>query len=163
MDVDRPTLAAVALFAALTLAVLSIPYLPMLGGLGGDGTATVTALGGDETLAVVEAEVADTPAARERGLSNTTRLENGTGMLFVFPTESSVAFVMRDMNYPLDMVFVGSDGEITTVHSAPVPPEGTPESELERYRGTAKWVLEVPRGWAARNNVSAGDSVRIER
>ncbi|MDS0241338.1 MULTISPECIES: DUF192 domain-containing protein [unclassified Haloferax] len=113
------------------------------------------------TLATVDARVADTPAERYRGLSDTERLPNGTGMLFVFDREGERTFVMRDMDFPLDIIFIDADGRITQIHPAPVPPPNTSEGELTPYRGQAKWVLEVPCGYTTSKNISIGDVVRI--
>ncbi|MFB6135221.1 MAG: DUF192 domain-containing protein [Halobacteriaceae archaeon] len=114
-----------------------------------------------EALAVVRARVADTPEERYAGLSDAERLPAGTGMLFVFRSEGRRAFVMRRMAFPLDIVFVGADGRVTTVRHAPVPPPDADEADLVRYTGRAKWVLEVPRGWADRHGVAAGDRVSV--
>jgi uncharacterized membrane protein (UPF0127 family) len=81
-------------------------------------------------------------------------------MLFVFPEEGRQTFVMRKMDFPLDMVFVASTGEITVIHHAPVPPADA--SELERYPGRGQWVLEVPRGWTNETGVTAGDRISIQ-
>jgi len=151
----------VSVLLLLAVAVVVGPFLPELAGVGSHGNATVTVSNGSDTLAVVDARVADSPQERYRGLSGTDPLENDTGMLFVFPDESNVSFVMRGMNYPLDMVFIDAEGNITTVYTVPVPPENASESELERYPGRAKWVLEVPAGWAERHGVSPGDTVEI--
>jgi uncharacterized membrane protein (UPF0127 family) len=114
-----------------------------------------------QVLATVEARVADTSRERYRGLSDAERLRNGTGMLFVFDREAERSFVMRDMDVPLDIIFIGADGQITQIHHAPVPPPGTNEWELTPYRGRAKWVLEVPRGYGEQYNISTGDIVDI--
>lgn len=106
----------------------------------------------------VEAAVADTPDERYRGLSGTDSLANGSGMLFVFADESERSFVMREMNYPIDMVFVGADGRITRIFHAPVEHDDS----LTTYSSPAKWVLEVPLEWTTRHGVTAGDEVRIE-
>jgi len=156
-----PLLVTVLLLFAI--AVVVGPFLPELAGVESHGNATVTVSDGSDTLAVVDARVADSPQERYQGLSGTEPLANDTGMLFVFPDESNVSFVMRGMTYPLDMVFIDAERNITAIHTAPVPPEGTSEAELERYPGRAKWVLEVPAGWAERHGVSPGDSVKIER
>jgi uncharacterized membrane protein (UPF0127 family) len=111
--------------------------------------------------ATVEARVADTPRERYRGLSDAERLRNGIGMLFVFEQEAERTFVMRDMDFPLDIIFIGADNRITQIYHAPVPPPNTTEQELTPYRGRAKWVLEVPRGYAERYNISTGDVVDI--
>ncbi|QPV63077.1 DUF192 domain-containing protein [Halosimplex litoreum] len=119
---------------------------------------TVTAYDDDGTeLATVEARVADTQAKRYLGLSNTSDLAMGEGMLFVHGEEDSYGYVMREMAFPLDIVFVGADERVTTIRHAGVP-DGSPE---QTYRGRGKWVLEVPRGWANRTGVEVGDRIAI--
>jgi len=109
-------------------------------------------------LATVEARVADSFAARYVGLSDTDSLPDGEGMLFVHGGEGEQTYVMRGMSFPLDIVFIGAEGRITTIHHAPTPEE-TPESDLRRYSGRAKWVLEVPRGWTNATGVDEGDRI----
>lgn len=113
-------------------------------------------------LGVVNATVADDPDERYTGLSPYESLANGSGKLFVYEEEGEHAYVMRKMDFPLDIVFVGANGTITVIHEAPVPPEGTEGSDLKRYTGRGKWVLEVPRGWMAAQGIEEGDRVEIE-
>jgi len=122
-------------------------------------TATVVLLDANGTeLATVDAWVADTFPKRYTGLSDTTALEAGQGMLFVHDREGNHAYVMRDMEFPLDMVFIDADGTITTIHHAPLESDG----DLTRYAGRAKYVLEVPMGYTNETDVDVGDRVRIE-
>ena len=114
-------------------------------------------------LGTVNASVADGPDERYTGLSDHESLANGSGMLFVYEEEGRHTFVMRRMDFPLDIVFVGADGRINVIHEAPTPPEGTEEHGLERYPGRGRWVLEVPRGWTDTNGITEGDRVEIER
>lgn len=143
---------------ALVLAVaLVVVGAWVFAGSTGHEHATVTIADEDgTTLGVVNASVADSEAERYRGLSGSESLANGSGMLFVYETEGSRAFVMREMAYPLDIVFVGSDGRITRIAHAE-----TEEPPYRRYTGRAKWVLEVPSGWTTRHGIAAGGRVRI--
>lgn len=126
--------------------------------------ATVTICDENGTvLGTVNASVADDSGERHTGLSDTDVLPRGYGMLFVYDDEATRAFVMREMNFPLDMVFVGADGKINAIHHAPVPQPGVNGSDLTRYEGDAKWVLEVPCHWTDDHNVTVGDEVAIER
>jgi len=120
--------------------------------------ATVTAYDENGTeLATVEVRVADTRGKRYLGLSATDDLPTGEGMLFVHESENSYSYVMRNMSFPLDIVFVSSDERVTAIHHAPVP-----DGDAERsYSGRAKWVLEVPRGWTNRTGLDVGDRVAI--
>jgi uncharacterized membrane protein (UPF0127 family) len=122
-------------------------------------TTTVVLLETNGTeLATVDAWVADTWSKQYTGLSDTSALEPGQGMLFVFDGEGDRSFVMRDMAFPLDMVFVDADGTITAIHHAPVESDG----DLTQYSGRAKYVLEVPMGYTNRTGVDVGDRMRIE-
>ncbi|WP_436911959.1 DUF192 domain-containing protein [Halosimplex marinum] len=108
-------------------------------------------------LATVEARVADTDPKRYLGLSNTSDLAMGEGMLFVHEEAENHGYVMRDMAFPLDIVFVGADERVTTIHHAAVPED----SYEKTYRGRGKWVLEVPRGWVNRTGVEVGDRIAV--
>lgn len=108
-----------------------------------------------DTLDQLMVSISSTPLERYLGLSETERLDTGTGMWFVYPAPDTRAFVMRGMKYPLDIVFVDEARKITTIHSAPV--EDT--KPLTRYRGWGQWILEVPMGWAKQHGVKPGDRV----
>jgi len=119
---------------------------------------TVTAVdeGGTE-LGTVTVWVADTDSERYTGLSDTASMGTDEGMLFVFPEAGEYRFVMRRMDFPLDIVFVAENGTITRIHHASVP-EGEYE---ERYPGRGKYVLEVNRGWTNETGVTVGDRLRL--
>ncbi len=163
MDSERVgdvLIGVIVVAAVATLAVdLGLVELP---GKDAHDLATVTVTDGDGTeLATVEARVADTYDERYQGLSNTDSLANGSGMLFVYDDEGHRTFVMREMNYGLDMIFVGADGRITAIEGAPPPGPGEDGENIKRS-GRAKWVLEVPRGWADARGIESGDRVEIE-
>ena len=121
-------------------------------------TTTVDVVDGNGTrLATVEVWVADSFVKRYTGLSDTSALEPGQGMLFVHDSEARHGYVMRDMAFPLDMVFVAANGTITAIHHAPVESDG----DLTEYSGRAKYVLEVPMGYTNRTGIEEGDRVRV--
>ncbi len=128
------------------------------------GHATVTVVGDNgTTIATVHTRVSDSYRERYRGLSGTKSLADGQGMLFVYDSAGHYAYVMRDMNYPLDIVFADANGAITSIHHAPVPPPGTSEQDLKKYRGYGKYVLEVPRGYTTRHGITVGDRIVVHR
>ena len=112
-------------------------------------------------LANVSAMVSNTPDERYTGLSDTESLGPNEGMLFVYDEEGHHAYVMRKMDFPLDIIYVGSDGEITKIHHAPLPPAD--RDRLKRYEGTGQYVVEVNHHFTDRHNITEGDTVRIER
>jgi len=163
---DRRYAAVLAVAALLVVAgAVLYPMLPATMTLTGESYDRAVVTVDDEngtTLGTVHARVADTPDQRWTGLSDTDALADDEGMLFVFRDTAHRRFVMREMAFPLDIVFVAGNGTVTAVHHAPVPPPGTPESELTPYTGRAKWVLEVNRGWTTAHGVAVGDRVDVE-
>jgi hypothetical protein len=156
--VNRRLLGVVAGLALLLLVVAGVAANPALL-ITGYETTTVEAVDGDtgESLATVEVRVADGLVKRYVGLSATDDLAAGEGMLFVHDDAAERAYVMREMAFALDIVFVAPDGTVTTIHEA--APESPP---LTRYRGTGRYVLEVPRGWSERHGVDPGDRIVVD-
>jgi hypothetical protein len=151
--------AAVLVAGAILLAQSGLLYGVSPPNPGDYETTTVTLEDANGTeLATVEARIADTRDKRYVGLSETATLDHGEGMLFVYDSEGNRAYVMRNMSFPLDIVFVGADGTVTTIHHAGVEKSN---GDLRRYRGRAKWVLEVPRGYTNETGLDVGDGVDI--
>lgn len=154
--------------ASVTLAVTALVVLGYLYALGpfaptGDyDWATVTVIDENgETLATVDVRIADTTSKRYTGLSETESLDADEGMLFIHDREGRHAYVMRGMDFPLDIVFVDANGTVTRVHHASLPPPGTSGEELTRYPGRGKYVLELPYGYTNRTGISVGDRVVV--
>ncbi|MDZ5811420.1 DUF192 domain-containing protein [Halorubrum sp. AD140] len=149
---------AAGLALLVLVAVAAVATNPALL-IAGYETTTVEAVDGEtgESLATVEARVADGYLKQYVGLSATDELDDGEGMLFVHEDDGERAYVMRDMAFPIDIVFVASNGTVTEVHEA--EPESRP---FTRYRGAGRYVLEVPRGWSERNDVEPGDRLLVD-
>jgi hypothetical protein len=73
-------------------------------------------------------------------------------MLFVFDEEGRYSFWMKEMRFPLDLVWIGPSAEGCTVvdvtHKAPPPAPGQGLAELPLYTpvAPARYVLEVNGG-----------------
>lgn len=120
--------------------------------------ATVTFRDPDGSeLGQIRAMVADTAGKRFTGLSDTESLAEDEGMVFVYAETESRTYVMREMDFPLDIIFVAGDGRITQIHHAPVETD----DDLTGYSGQARWVLEVNRGWTTDHDVSVGDYANV--
>jgi len=161
MDRKR-VLIAVVLVVATGVVAVGLVVGPELFGSGAHDRATVTIVDEDGTeLATVDARVADTLGERYTGLSDTESLPNGSGMLFVHGEEGNHTYVMREMDFPIDIVFIDADGEITRIHHARAPREGEDGNDLQ-YPGRGKYVLEVPRGFTNATGIEVGDRVAID-
>ena len=112
--------------------------------------------------AIFVVDVAETVEERAQGLSGRPSLGEGTGMLFIFEEESIHSFWMKEMQFPLDFLWI--DGGCTVADitvDVPQPAEGTELSKLPTYRPDvpAKFVLEINAGEAAARGISKGDAV----
>ncbi|QSG10673.1 putative membrane protein [Halapricum desulfuricans] len=125
-------------------------------------TTTVRALTPDrESLGEVTAAIADTPELRYRGLSETETLPVDRGMLFVFDAVADRSFVMRRMDFGIDIVYADGEKTITAIRHAPVPAPEEDGSD-QRYPGRGQYVLEVAYGWTTDRGVEAGDRLAFE-
>ncbi|WP_363467727.1 DUF192 domain-containing protein [Halogeometricum borinquense] len=156
-----PVILAVFIVASVAAVIVAFNPTVLPGGDQYDRT-TVSLISDGERVAEVNVRVADTYEKRYTGLSATESLGTNEGMLFVHDSEGEYSYVMRDMAFPLDIVFIDADGTITAIHHAELPPEGTPDGGLKHYTGTGKYVLEVPYGYMNETGVEVGDTVRIE-
>jgi len=124
--------------------------------------ATVVVEGGNGTeLGRVRAAVAESYQQKYTGLSETDFLPADRGMLFSYDEPDNHTYVMRGMDFGIDIVYIDADGTITRIHHAEEPPEGADGNDY-RYPGYGQYVLEVNYEWTTRHNVSVGDRVRIE-
>ena len=117
-------------------------------------TVNATFLVEDGENVTVSLMVADEPSERQSGLMHREELANRTGMVFVYEEAQQVSFWMKNTLVPLDMIFVGPDKTVLNVQHARTQPDA-PTSELESYPsdGKAKYVVELPRGFANRTGV----------
>lgn len=113
-------------------------------------------LGGQEVIVVV----ADTPALREQGLSGRKRLDTNEGLLFVFPESQQYGFWMKDMRFPIDIIWFDRDRKIVDVWE-----HATPESYPKIFTpsASAQFVLEVPAGFFVEHYLKVGDTLEILR
>jgi hypothetical protein len=110
---------------------------------------------------LIDAEVADTPARQQRGLSGRPSLPAGQGMLFVYAEPQQRGFWMPDMHFDIDIVWIRA-GRIVHVESD-VPHAVSGPLPVYRPSEPADLVLEVAAGTAQRLGWRVGDAVRVER
>lgn len=103
-------------------------------------------------------EIVDTHPARSKGLGGRDYLKEGTGMLFIFPNEDYYGFWMKDMKFPIDIIWMSSDFRITDIKKN-VLPETYPE--VFGPREVSMYVLEVNAGFVDRYNIKIGDRAQF--
>ncbi|MFA5840754.1 MAG: DUF192 domain-containing protein [Candidatus Paceibacterota bacterium] len=111
---------------------------------------------GGQTLNV---DLALTPLGQTQGLSGRSELRENEGMLFVFEQPGKYSFWMKDMKFPLDIIWIGEDMNVIYIQKN-ASPESYPESFVSEKN--AKYVLEVFAGFADKNNLKEGDKVEYK-
>lgn len=99
---------------------------------------------------------ANTPELQEQGLSNTAPLTDKQGMLFMFPTETTPSFWMKDMDYALDIIWINADKKVIDI-----TPNLDPKTFPKSFTPTspAQFVLEVGAGFAEKNSITIGTKI----
>ncbi|MSR73269.1 DUF192 domain-containing protein [Candidatus Parcubacteria bacterium] len=106
----------------------------------------------------INIEVADTYAKRVLGLSRRTSLAENTGLLFIWTEPKDVGIWMKDMNFPIDIVWIDASGKIIDIKQA-VSPDTFPTVFYPRT--PALYVLELNAGFTEKHNIKIGDMVVI--
>jgi uncharacterized protein len=111
---------------------------------------------------VFNLEIAKTDVGKQIGLSAKEKLDENAGMLFPFETPSYYSFWMKDMKFPIDIIFI-KDSRIVTIHKNAKPP-ANPNDSPPIYNPTepADTVLEINAGLSEKYNFKEGDVVTFE-
>lgn len=102
--------------------------------------------------------IADNDEERRQGLSGVESLGEFEGMLFVFPEEDRYGMWMKDMRFPLDMIWINNESRIVHIEEN-VKPESYPDTFVSDE--PARFVLEANAFFADRANVTEGDEVSL--
>lgn len=113
----------------------------------------------DEKLNVL---VAKTYYQQRKGLGGRESLAPYDGMLFLFSFPAKQGFVMRDMEFPIDIVWLKQGIVVDIAKNVQIEP-GTSETVLKQYypRVEATAVLELSAGWADNHQLRIGDALEV--
>ena len=100
--------------------------------------------------------MATTLEERMKGLSGMKSLEERTGMLYVFDYPAQYPFWMKDMNFPIDIIWIDENLKVIFIKKNAVP-ESYPEVFTSPQN--SKYVLEVVAGFSDKYNIKIGDKV----
>lgn len=107
------------------------------------------------TGARVQAELADTPQKRSRGLMFRERLAPDTGMLFVFEDAGEWSFWMKNTKVALDILWLGPDKRIVYIEENVPICSQDPCLEYKSSKD-ALYALELPAGSVKREKLAKG-------
>ncbi|MCB0521781.1 MAG: DUF192 domain-containing protein [Lewinellaceae bacterium] len=115
-------------------------------------------LGGEsgQPLAKIDIEIADNDMERGFGLMYRRSMDENQGMLFLFDNNEPQSFWMKNTLIPLDILFVGEDMTINTIHKSTKP---LSEASLPS-KDNSKYVVEVNGGFTDRHGIKVGDKIQ---
>ncbi len=103
-------------------------------------------------------EVADTKSSRELGLSGRTKMNDNDGLLFIFDHPGRYGFWMKDMLFPLDIIWINQNGVVVEIERN-AQPEDYPKTYINK--SDASYVLELNAGIAEKLGLFIGSKVKI--
>lgn len=106
-------------------------------------------------------EVVDTPEARAQGLSGRESLPENHGMLFVFDQADRYTFHMRNMQFPLDFIWINGDTVVDITENVPVLDANGEATTIQPIVPVDK-VLEVSAGVVSESEIKLDHQVIID-
>ena len=96
----------------------------------------------------IKLKVASSPESQAMGFQNAKKEpEDNEGILFVYPHETPVAFWMKNVDFPLDILFFNSNKEL--VKRETMQPNTYPKKYI--CETPIQYAVETKAGWYERN------------
>jgi len=108
----------------------------------------------------IQAEVAQSDMDRQEGLMFRQKMGEYEGMLFVFPQESIPSFWMKNMLFPLDVIWLDKDKKIVGI--AKNQPLCSKECLGIDSPMSVLYAIEVNAGFCERHNINVGQKVKFK-
>ncbi len=110
-----------------------------------------------------EVGIADNAVTRAKGLSSRPSLAEKEGLLFLFSSPGNNGFWMKDMNFPIDIVWINGGKVIGfSENLQPEPNKSIFSLPVYYPPGAVDWVLEINAGAVAKYGLQAGDAVNLQ-
>jgi len=106
----------------------------------------------------IRVEIAESNEERVAGLSGRKDLENVSGLLFIFPEPDYHAIWMKDMRFPIDIIWISEDLTVIGVEK-----NLRPDTYPTRFRPSspAKYALETNIHYADTFGIHTGQKVTL--
>lgn len=109
--------------------------------------------------AVVKVEIAMSPTEKQKGLSGRNFMGKNSGMLFVFSQPGIYRFWMKDMKFPIDIIWLDENLRIINIEKN-INPNTFPKKFMPRL--PAKYALEVNGDWSDKNKIKEGLNIKVK-
>ncbi len=102
----------------------------------------------------ISVEVLETAEEKRQGLSGRESLGSDSGLLFVYDAPGQYNFWMKDMHFPIDIIWIADDYRVIDITKY-LHPDTFPD-EFTSSR-PAQYVLEVNAGYSGELDIRIGD------
>ena len=103
----------------------------------------------------IQAELADTPKAREVGLMNRTSMPTNSGMLFIFEQKAGHCFWMNNTKIPLSIAFIADDGKIVNIEEMQAE-----TTNNHCPKAAVRYALEMNKQWFSERAILPGTTIQ---
>jgi uncharacterized membrane protein (UPF0127 family) len=103
--------------------------------------------------------LAQTSQEQSIGLAKYKSLAKDQGMIFLFDRQDYYSFWMKDMKFPIDIIFISGNKVVDVFGKVPI----APDENLPVYttKTKADKVLEINAGLAGKYGIKTGDLVKL--
>lgn len=103
--------------------------------------------------------VAKSEKEKEVGLSGKDSLPQDYGMYFPFEKPDYYSFWMKNMKFPIDMIFLSNNRIVTIYENLEPPSQDLKSPPLYKSSEPADAVLEINAGLSKKYNIKVGDEI----
>ncbi len=111
---------------------------------------------------VLVADIAATDEQRTKGLSVKDRLAENEAMLFVFDKEAEHTFWMKNMKFPIDIIWIDTDKTVVHIEHNLQPCSSELLCPTYKPIDDSLYVLETVGGFAERHDIIKGTRADFE-
>ncbi|MGI0101963.1 MAG: DUF192 domain-containing protein [Nitrosotalea sp.] len=113
----------------------------------------------------LDVQIAETDTQRARGLMFQDQIPYDQGMIFVMDHEQIIPIWMQNMQFPLDVIWFDSNGDVVHIAKYVQPCKSALETAtctVDNGGGKlAKYVLETTAGFVNKFNITASSKLQI--
>src|SRR5579872_643329 len=109
----------------------------------------------------LDVEIANTPDTQVKGLQYHTPLSYGQGMLFTFAQPQEIPIWMKDMQFPIDIIWVDGSGNVLRVEKNAPACTADPCQVYGQDLTQAQYVLEVASGFADKFGIDQNSHLQL--
>jgi hypothetical protein len=106
-------------------------------------------------------DVARTQIEQGKGLAIYEGIPQDKGMIFPFSSPDYYTFWMKDMRFPIDIIYINRNKIVDIFNSVPAPKSENQMLPIYRPKEKADMVLEINAGQSKKYNFKIGDVIKI--